>query len=107
MNAVLGIEHQPTSDKAHMRQTGFIAQEVEQTANELNFEFSGVDKPQTENEFYGLRYAEFVVPLAKAIQEQQAQIEALQKENEALKTVLQRFNELEARLTKIENGNSR
>lgn len=58
-------------------QTGFIAQEVEETAKSLGFEFSGVDSPDNENDFYGLRYAEFVVPLVKAIQEQQTIIEAL------------------------------
>jgi hypothetical protein len=61
------------------RQTGFIAQEVENTALELGFLFSGIDKPRTENGLYGLRYAEFVVPLVKAVQEQQQIINDLQK----------------------------
>jgi len=61
--------------KGSMLQTGFIAQEVESAANELGFEFSGVDKPQNENDHYGLRYAEFTVPLVKAIQEQQTIID--------------------------------
>ena len=31
--------------------SGFIAQEVEAAANKLNFDFSGVDKPQTKDGF--------------------------------------------------------
>jgi len=54
--------------------TGFIAQEVEQAARSLGFEFSGVDRPANANGLYGLRYAEFVVPLVKAVQEQQDMI---------------------------------
>jgi len=57
--------------------TGFIAQEVEQAATAIDYDFSGVDKAGMA---MGLRYSEFVVPLVKAIQEQQALIEALQKE---------------------------
>lgn len=56
---------------------GFIAQEVEAAARQLGFEFSGVDAPRNENDLYGLRYATFVVPIIKAIQEQQQQIERL------------------------------
>ena len=64
--------------------TGFVAQEVEKVAKELGFNFDGVDAPQNENSLYGIRYAEFVVPLVKAIQEQQAIIENLQKRIEKL-----------------------
>ena len=45
----------------------------------------GVDPAQNENDHYGLRYAEFVVPLVKAVQEQQVMIEELKKEIEELK----------------------
>jgi hypothetical protein len=66
------------NDKKQEIQTGFIAQEVEQAAQETGFTFSGVDKPKNNEDFYGLRYAEFVVPLVKAVQEQQEMIEKLQ-----------------------------
>jgi len=56
-------------------QVGFIAQEVETAAKEVNFNFHGVDVPKNETSHYGLRYAEFVVPLVKAVQEQQEIIE--------------------------------
>ena len=60
--------------KMEVLQTGFIAQEVEQLTKKLGYEFSGVDAPKNEGDFYGLRYAEFVVPIVKAIQEQQETI---------------------------------
>ena len=65
-------------------QIGFIAQEVETAANALGFDFHGVDKPKNKESHYGLRYAEFVVPLVKAIQEQQTIIEKLEKRIEEL-----------------------
>jgi hypothetical protein len=66
--------------------TGFMAQEVEQAAKSLNYNFSGIDKPKNESkQTYALRYSDFVVPLVKAIQEQQKMIEDLKKEIEALK----------------------
>lgn len=72
--------------------TGFIAQEVETAAKSLGFDFSGVDAPQDGNGLYGLRYAEFVVPLVKAVQEQQATIEELKAQNAEL---LKRIEALE------------
>jgi trimeric autotransporter adhesin len=59
--------------------TGFVAQEVEKAAKEAGYNFSGVDVPKTENELYSLRYSEFVVPLVKAVQEQQHTIQSLQQ----------------------------
>ena len=53
----------------HTRFTGFFAQEVEAAAEQLGFDFSGVDAPEDAKDVYGLRYAEFVVPLVKAVQE--------------------------------------
>lgn len=61
-------------EKGKVRYTGFIAQEVERAAQTIGYDFSGVDKPKNEKDFYGLRYAEFVVPLVRAVQEQQVQI---------------------------------
>ncbi len=72
-------------------QTGFIAQEVEAAASDLEFDFSGIDKPKNENDYYGLRYAEFVVPLTKAIQEQQKQIEQQKTEIEELKILVKQL----------------
>ncbi|MBN2729087.1 MAG: tail fiber domain-containing protein, partial [Bacteroidales bacterium] len=75
--------------KASEIQSGFIAQEVEKAALEVGYDFHGVDAPKNETSHYGLRYAEFVVPLVQATQEQQIIIENLNskidvQENEIL-----------------------
>jgi hypothetical protein len=61
-----------------VRQTGFIAQEVEAAAQEAGYSFSGISKVTSGKELYSLSYESFVVPLVKAVQEQQVMIEALQ-----------------------------
>ncbi|HNI44890.1 MAG TPA: hypothetical protein PK230_09365, partial [Chitinophagales bacterium] len=62
-------------DIEQIKMTGFLAQEVEAAAKKINYDFSGVDVPKVDGGLYSLRYAEFVVPLVKAVQEQQAIIE--------------------------------
>jgi len=62
-------------EKENILETGFLAQDVEQIALSLGYEFSGIDKPQNEKDTYGLRYATFVVPLVQAVQEQQKLIQ--------------------------------
>ena len=71
-------------DIEKIRMTGFLAQEVDEAAKKVGYDFSGVVKPQNDKDLYSLRYSEFVVPMAKAIQEQQAMIEELKKQNELL-----------------------
>ncbi|HMP92564.1 MAG TPA: tail fiber domain-containing protein, partial [Phnomibacter sp.] len=66
------------------RHIGFVAQEVEQLVQKLGVEFDGVDKPENPQGTYGLRYGLFVVPLIKAVQEQQMQIEALLQKAQSL-----------------------
>ena len=73
------------AEKERIIQSGFVAQEVEQAAAASGYDFSGVDKPKNESDLYGLRYAEFVVPLVKAVQELQQQVQDLQKQVEELK----------------------
>jgi hypothetical protein len=91
--------------KAAELQSGFIAQEVEAAATAVGYDFHGVDKPKNETSHYGLRYAEFVVPMVKAMQEQQEMIEGqnqmieeLRIQNEQLRTDLQQqINELKSK----------
>ena len=64
--------------------TGFLAQEVEQAAIGAGFNFSGVHAPENDNSLYSLSYAEFVVPLVKAVQQQQEMIIELQEQNDNL-----------------------
>jgi trimeric autotransporter adhesin len=75
--------HMP-NENANTVFSGFIAQEVEQAGKSSGYEFSGVDKPKNAGDLYGLRYAEFVVPLVKAMQEQQQIIMDLKKRLDAL-----------------------
>ena len=93
----LGNRQQATRN----RYTGFIAQEVEQAALNSNFEFSGVDY-RAGIDRYGLRYAEFVVPLVKAVQELNPKIEeqkaTIQSQEAQLDTYHQRLLELKAEL---------
>jgi len=79
----------------HPRQTGFIAQEVEASAQETGYDFDGVNPPKNPTDHYSLSYASFVVPLVKAVQEQQDQIEQLKAENAALQA---RLSAIESKL---------
>ena len=72
-------------DIEQLRFSGFIAQDVEQLAKKVGYNFSGVDVPKNDKDVYGIRYAEFVVPLVKAVQEQQELIEKLLEEVKTLK----------------------
>jgi hypothetical protein len=93
---------QPSAQQLRARQTkqqiaysGFIAQDVEKAAKELNYDFSGVDAAKNERDLYGLRYSDFVVPLVKAVQElskmnddKDAKINDLQKQIDELKAMI-------------------
>jgi trimeric autotransporter adhesin len=79
--------------------SGFVAQDVERAAKSVNYDFSGVDAPRNDKDLYGLRYANFVVPLVKAMQELAQQYDELKTENEKLiqqkEQMLQQLQELE------------
>ena len=84
-----------------MRFSGFIAQEVEKAAEVLGYEFSGVDAPKNENDIYGLRYSEFVVPLVKSVQELN---EELQSKSQKIAELEQQNKEL---LLEVEKNSER
>jgi hypothetical protein len=71
-----------------IRQSGFIAQEVEQAMKESGYDFNGLHKPVDENDNYSLALGQFVVPLVKAVQEQQAIIEQQEQRLRALEKKL-------------------
>jgi hypothetical protein len=73
---------------------GFVAQDVEKAAKETGYAFSGVDAPKNDNDVYGLRYADFVVPLVKAVQELSVQNDALKSENQELKSRIDKIEQL-------------
>ena len=79
---------QSRNDKEQIRYTGFISQEVEAAALSVGYDFSGVSKPSNKDGLYGLRYSGFVVPLVKAMQEQQQNIQKLEKDNAEMKALL-------------------
>ena len=98
-------------------QTGFIAQEVELTAKKSGYDFSGVDAPKNDKDSYGLRYSEFVVPLVKAMQEQQTLIQSQQAINQDQLGMIQSqqvtnenqqalIKKLEERITSLEKSKS-
>ena len=74
---------------------GFLAQEVEEVAKSMNFDFAGVKYLAHNNDgddMYGLAYEEFIAPIIGGIQE-------LSKENDNLNN---KINELEAKLKELE-----
>ena len=98
-NEMTGIEKAKGSsdwegkyDIEQKRMTGFLAQDVAEAAREANYDFSGVDIPENENELYSLRYAEFVVPLVKAVQEL---AEENNRQKQQIKNLLERIENLE------------
>lgn len=79
-------------EKGRKRETGFIAQEVEALCRQQGVDVSNlVHAPENEADNYSIAYGQMVVPLVKAVQEQQAQIEAQQAEIETLKTLVQQL----------------
>ena len=85
--------------KQRLRYSGFIAQEVDEAARSLGYAFSGVDAPEdAAADVYGLRYAEFVVPLVKATQELHEKVKALEALVEAQNAQLASYQHLLSRL---------
>lgn len=99
-NEISEIERNTIAEKSKMIYTGFIAQEVEAAAKKMNYDFSGIDAPKNEKDYYGLRYSDFVVPMVKGMQELSKQNDSLKTENEKLKAENILFEE---RLKKIES----
>jgi len=78
------IDAKARANKEKIVYSGFIAQDVEKAAQNVGYDFSGIDVPANGKGVYGLGYTEFVVPLVKAVQE-------LSEQNDQLK---ERVNEL-------------
>ncbi|WP_299766466.1 tail fiber domain-containing protein [uncultured Dokdonia sp.] len=75
-------------------ETGFIAQEIEEAMIASDYDFSGLVKPEDlSKDNYKVSYVTFVVPLVKAVQEQQ---EVINSQND-------KIDALEARLKKLES----
>ncbi|MCO5249368.1 MAG: tail fiber domain-containing protein, partial [Chitinophagales bacterium] len=94
-NEIMGIvdttDWEGKYDIEKIRFSGFIAQDVEKAAKAVGYDFSGVDKSSS---IMGLRYAEFTVPLVKAVQEPSEENEKLKAINEELEKRLERIEKL-------------
>lgn len=80
------------NDNEKIRYSGFLAQDVEKAAIDSRYDFSGVSKPSAPNQLYTMTYEQFVVPLVKAVQEQQSLIE---KQQEQINLLIKRLEILE------------
>ena len=61
-------------DIEKIKMTGFFAQDVDEAARSINYSFNGVHDPKNGG-LLSIDYSSFVVPLVKAVQEQQQLIE--------------------------------
>ena len=88
--------------------TGFLAQDIEKAAQSIGYDFDGVHIPDALNptDNYSVAYSQFVIPMVKAIQEQQSEIELVKKENAELKSMAvqqaKMMQSFEARLSALE-----
>jgi len=90
---------QAMQEKSAITYTGFVAQDVEKAADSVGFTFSGVDKPKNiDQSFYGLRYADFVPPLVKAVQELSASSD---KKDSALNALQGKFDSLQTQVNEL------
>ncbi|HEX3935060.1 MAG TPA: tail fiber domain-containing protein, partial [Puia sp.] len=85
-------------EATRIRRSGFIAQEVEQAANASGYDFSGIIKPKTDADHYSLSYDAFVVPLVKAVQEQQ---QIILQQNKKLDEQEKRLSSLQTQLDEL------
>lgn len=70
---------------ANQLRSGFLAQDVAKAAQESGYDFDGVHIPESDKDYYSISYSQFVMPLVKAVQEQQMMIEELKQEIKELK----------------------
>ena len=100
----VGNKKDPRIKKARRKKeqkdyTGFVAQEVEKAAQACGYDFSAVSKPPNDKSTYHLTYSEFVVPLVKAVQEQQKEIENLEnkmaEQDERIESLIREIEKLQ------------
>lgn len=102
LNSFLGVEErnknakqtQAMATKETIRYNGFLAQEVEQAAAAVQYNFSGVIKPANAKDHYSMSYSDFVVPLVKGMQEQEQKIEAQEKTIQQLQQQMDELKKL-------------
>ena len=84
--------------------TGFLAQDVEKICTDLGYNFDGLHVPDPFNptDNYGIAYSQFIMPIVKAVQEQQVIIESQKTELDQLKLELEKYKMLEERIKALE-----
>ncbi len=91
----------PELQKAEQKlRTGFVAQDVEQAAKDVNYDFDGVNHPKDEKDHYSLVYADFVPSLVKAVQELSKLNDAKNASIDSLKTQINQQQKINTDLQK-------
>ena len=77
---------------------------MEKICNDLGYNFDGLHIPEASNptDNYGIAYSQFIMPIVKAVQEQQVIIEHQKTELEHLKSELEKYKSLEERIKALE-----
>lgn len=91
INRLRPITYRSLKGEQRICKTGFIGQEVRAAAQQVDYNFNGISIPEEKTDNYGLSYSLFVVPLVKAVQEQQKMIQLLQKQIQELTTCLEKL----------------
>jgi trimeric autotransporter adhesin len=93
------LKQKDFAEAESMVHMGFIAQDVEKLVKEKGYNLSLVHAPTNPTDNYSIAYGELVVPLVKAVQEQQKIIEgqqqrldAQQKQIDDLKKMIGKYN---------------
>jgi hypothetical protein len=91
INRLRPVTYRSLKGDQRICKTGFIGQEVHIAAQQVDYNFNGISIPEEKTNNYGLSYSLFVVPLVKAVQEQQKIIQLLQKQIQELTTRLEKI----------------
>ncbi len=98
------VANEDFSKSTAIVRTGFLAQEVEKICTDLGYNFDGLHIPDANNpnDNYGIAYSQFIMPIVKAVQEQQVIIETQKTELAQLKSELEKYKQLEDRIKTLE-----
>lgn len=77
------------AEAENMVHMGFIAQDVEKLVKEKGYSLSLVHTPTNPTDNYSIAYGELIMPLVKAVQEQQKMIYELNRRNELMEKEIQ------------------
>ena len=87
-------EQKDYSASSQIRRTGFLAQDVAAVCEEIGYDFDGIHKPQGEKGNYSVAYAQFVMPLVKAVQELHAENQSLRRELDQMRQEMKEIRKM-------------